>query len=148
MPIRLCCLHVCSLVPPVPLTIGLVLNSIHVYISTQVKLWIHVTTNPLYYIQCFVMISNTNPIGKPYLGSASNAITLMEHLLEPVCCSFAVHWMFAILHLVLALIGFGIPLWRFGFDTFLPSCTCFAHIVLLHSVLVSMYPSLCFLSLL
>ena len=57
-------------------------------------------------------IGNAMPYGNP--GSASNTITLLfEHLLEPVYCGFTVHWMFAqllILHLVLALIGFGIPL--------------------------------------
>ena len=78
----------------------------------------------------FVMISIHNPIGNdmPYSMLCYNP--LIEHLLEPVCYGFTVHWMVAqllILHLVLALIGFGM-----GSITFLPSC--FAHSVLMHSV--------------
>ena len=76
-------------------------------------------TNPLYGVktQCFVMISIHIPIGNdmPYSIPGSAIYNpLIEHLLEPVCYGFTVHWMVVqllILHLVLALIGLGILLW-------------------------------------
>ena len=43
------------------------------------------------------MISIHNPIGPTLALHASNSI--IEHLLEPVCCGFAVHWMFATLNI-------------------------------------------------
>ena len=45
------------------------------------------------------MISIHNPIkALPWLCIKCYN-SLMEHLLEPVCCSFAVHWMFATLNI-------------------------------------------------